>query len=480
MKSPTTNKKVFINTITQFLGKMLTITASFFIVKIVAEFGADFYGNYVTSYEFLAFFGIIADAGLFTIAVREMSKNPQKTAFILGNIFSMRLLLIIFVTILAGISAQFIPSYSPLVKTGIWITGVSMALTIIAGTLSSVLQSRMKIHYFSGSLVLGKIILAILIYSLTKFYTTTKSPEKIFILMLISGVIANFIFALSTFYFTQKEVKISLKFDFNWWKKTLKTSIPYGVSLILQTLYLRADLVIISIILGATAVGIYGISARILESFLILGVFFGQAILPKLSAEEKNLQKYQQTLIWGLEKCLIFAFPLITGTYLFAPEIITLLSNSSYLSPENSIGADKILLILIPTILFAYLNQLFSFGLVSKNKQNYLLIVNSIALFLNISLNLLFLKPYGIITAAISTLFCEFIVFILLTHKTFKKLNPKFNYFNIFIIITSNLSIFTLIFLTPLAQNLMLSVAVYSLIYGSLLFLFRNNLFKTK
>ena len=181
MKSPTTNKKVFINTITQFLGKMLTITASFFIVKIVAEFGADFYGNYVTSYEFLAFFGIIADAGLFTIAVREMSKNPQKTAFILGNIFSIRLLLIIFVTILAGISAQFIPSYSPLVKTGIWITGVSMALTIIAGTLSSVLQSRMKIHYFSGSLVLGKIILAILIYSLTnKFIHNRKISHCIY------------------------------------------------------------------------------------------------------------------------------------------------------------------------------------------------------------------------------------------------------------------------------------------------------------
>ncbi len=70
-----TNKKVLGNVFAQFFGKVLTVAAAFFVVKVVSGFGREFYGEYVTAYEFLAFFGILADMGLFAIAVRDMSKD---------------------------------------------------------------------------------------------------------------------------------------------------------------------------------------------------------------------------------------------------------------------------------------------------------------------------------------------------------------------------------------------------------------------
>jgi len=441
-----TKKNVLSNAFAQMIGKVLTVLASLFVVKIVAGFGTDYYGNYVTAYEFLAFFGIIADAGLFSIAVREIAKgeslNKEDKASandmivdtdskfrcspecILGNVFSMRLLLVIIVTVLAGVIAQYVPSYPPIVKTGIWITGISMALTIIAGTLSAILQARMKIHYFATSLVLGKILLATLIFTVSK--RIELFGDHLFFTMLWAGVVSNIVFCGLVAFFASREIRIRLKFHFDWWKHIFRKALPYGLALVLQTLYLRLDIVLISIILGSTAVGIYGISTRVLESFLVLGVFFGQAILPKLSKEEHNPVQMSNTLMWGIEKLLTFSLPIIVGCSFFSSEIIELLSSTEFLSSDGFIGSDKILFILIPTIFFAYFNQLFSFSLVASNRQNYLLKVNATALILNGVLNLMFLQKYGIIAAAISTVFCEAVVLLLLVHEIRKHLIYNF------------------------------------------------------
>lgn len=473
-------RKVLSNTIAQFLGKLLTITASLVIVKIITNIGTEFYGSYLTTYEFLAFFGIIADAGLFVIAVREMSKQPQRSEYILANIFSMRLLLILGVMMLAGVSAQFVPTYSPEVKLGIWITALSMGLTIVAGTLSSILQARMKIQYFSGSLVLGKILLATIIFITYLKAGFTGDLDSVlgtgvFFAMLWAGVISNVIFAGLVAYFAGREVPISLGFDFSWWKKIFSVSLPYGLALILQTLYLRVDIIIISIMLSANQVGIYGVSTRVLESLLILGVFFGQAILPRLSTEEHDHNKAQKTLQWGMEILLICSLPIIIGISKFAPEIIELLSSKEFLSTPEFFGADKALLVLIPTIFFAYFNQLFTFTLVAKNRQKYLLLVNGIALTINAILNIIFLPRFGIIAAAISTILCEIIVFGLLTKEIILHYNiMPFWTKNMGIIIFANIILVLEIYLTPLRENLTLAAAVGSLTYFVILWSYRH------
>ena len=458
-----TNSKVLWNTLSQFGGKILAIFASFVVIKIVTQFGTEFYGEYVTTYEFLAFFGIIADAGLFAIAVREMVQDKKRTEFILGNIFSMRLLLVLGVMILAGICAQFIPSYSPLVKTGIWITAISMGLTIIAGTLSSVLQSRMKIQYFSGALVFGKIILAGLIFWISQ----STLGGNLLLNFLWAGVISNTIFAITVTWFASREVKIHLYWDWEFLKKTLRISLPYGLALILQTLYLRLDILLISLILGAAAVGTYGAATRVMESLLVLGVYFGQAMLPKISSEEKNNCAVEKSLVWASEKLLLLALPIIIGIEIFAPDIIRLLSSDAFLSSTLNLGSETILRILVPTIFFAFFNQLFSFTLVAKNRQNYLLLVNTIALGLNAGLNLFFLSRFGILAAAVSTVFCEIIVFSLLVREIQSHWKLPFRVSNIFRIIVLNGIILIELLFTPTGSSLFLGIIIVGITYTS-------------
>lgn len=466
-----TSRNVLINTFSQFIGKLGTVIASLIVVKIVASYGTAFYGNYVTAYEFLAFFGIMADAGLFAIAVRDITRADGKKKpthspeFIFGNLLSMRLGLILFFTILAGTVVQLVPNYPDIVKIGVWITGLSMALTIVAGTLSAILQARMKIYWFSGSLFLGKVILAGLIGLIAWQWQADQTLDQLFYTFLWAGVLSNLIFVSLVFYFARREINIRLQFDPAYWAKTFKTSLPYGLALILQTLYLRVDLILISIILGAQAIGIYGIAARIMESFLILGVFFGQAILPKLSHKEDDQAHANYTLYWGAEKLLIFSLPIVIGTWFFASDIVLILSNQEFLTGTAFLGADTILKILIPTVFFAFFNQLFSFALVSKNTQHFLLFVNAGALLLNLALNLHFIPQYGLLAAAASTVFCEILVLAALAWKIDKHFDWELNGWNLALIFGLNAFILSLLSLTPLGQHLLLALPICALIY---------------
>lgn len=472
----TSHQKVLGNALAQFLGRALTAITSFVIVKLVTSVGAEFYGNYVTAYEFLAFFGILADAGLFAIAVREMARARERSEQILGNIFSLRLILIVAVVLIAGVSAQLVPNYAPYVRTGIWITALSMALTIVAGTLSSVLQARMKIQKFAGSLVAGKILLAALVFFIIRNFEFFGTPVHGFFALLWAGVISNVLFAILVSFFAAREVPIRLHWDTVFLKRILRDSLPYGLALILQTLYLRLDVVLISILLGAKAVGIYGVPTRILESFLVLGVFFGQAILPRISEQEKDADAMNRTLAWGMEKLLLFSLPIVIGISAFAKEIVLLLSSPEFLSAEGFLGSNGVLQILIFTIFFAFFNQLFTFTLVAKNRQNYLLLVNGIALGMNAVLNILFLESFGLIAAVLSTIGCEIVVFALLVREIKKHFSPKFSSKNLTMILLANALISAEIFLTPVGKNLFWAIGICGATYLAMLWPIRKRL----
>lgn len=475
------NKKILGNAFAQFGGKFITMFTSFLIVKLITAVGVSFYGQYVTAYEFLAFFGIIADMGLFAVAVREISKadslnissnSPEfeleSPEFILGNLLSLRLLLVLAVIFFAGFSAQFVSQYSAELKLGIWITAISMGLTIFAGTLSSVLQARMKIPRFSASLVTAKIILAGLIFFILK-NTEIFAGFNIFFTLLWAGVISNFVFASLVWYFVSREIKIRLLWNIQFIKKTLKETLSYGLALVLQTLYLRIDMILISMILGISAAGIYGVATRVLESILVLGVFFGQAMLPKISAQENDTKKSSASLVWGIEKLLIFSLPIVIGVSFFSRYLVLLLSSNDFISTVTELRSDTILKILIPTVFFAFFNQLFTFTLVAKNLQRKLVLINGLALALNAILNLIFLKEYGIVAASISTVICEVLVFILLFREISRHFTFPFSMRNMGLIFLANLAIFVEIFFTPLRDNLLLAVLVCGITYLGIL-----------
>lgn len=384
------------------------------VIKITTRYlGAAGYGDYTQVYEFLALFGIAADLGLFTIAVREMSDKEEDIPKIIGNVLSLRTILIFITMALAIIAAFLIPKYdNTKVPLGVAIASISTFLTILNGTTTSVLQAKLKMHIASATTVLGKIISTGAMFYII-FWGFPQDSEIGFYMLLFAGVLGNFIMVITTDHYVRKITPLEFRFDFDFWKSVLIKALPYGLALILNTIYFRIDSLFIYYIRGEKEAGIYGVAMKMLEQFSILPLYFMNSVLPVLTrAIKEKTQKYQDIIRYSFDFLVSMSVPMVVGGVILAFPIVFIFSTPEFLSRlgEGYYGSDIAFQILIFALLFQFVNVLFSFILIAVNKQIKLLYISAVAVIFKIVSNAIVVPEYGFRGAAITSVISEFII----------------------------------------------------------------------
>ncbi len=474
-------RKILSNTAWQIFGKVLVALLGLAVVKISTSYlSVDGYGQYIVVYEFLAFFGIAADLGLFTIAVKEMSEDEDNIPKIIGNILSLRTILVIATMLLAVATAFLIPKYQgSLIPLGVAIASLTVFITILNGTITSVLQAKLQMHWSSITTVIGKIIsLAFMIYVV--FWGFPDDTTIGFHMLLVAGVIGNLVMLISTAHFVRKITPLTYRFDLKLWKAILKKSLPYGLALILNTIYFRIDSLLISFIRGSGEVGIYGVAMKMLEHFSILPLYFMNSVLPVLTKKIKeNTDRYKQVISYAFDFLAAMSVPMVVGGVILAYPIIFIISTPEFLSrlSEGFYGSDVALQILIFALLFQFLNVLFAFILIALDKQAKLLYINAIGAAFNIIANLLIIPSFGFRGAAITSVLSELIILVATYVTARKYLKFKISLKNFGKIIISALTMGAVIhFLQPITYqyiqnwNVLLLIPIGILVYAAMLF----------
>ena len=426
-------RKILENTFIQVLGKLITAGLSIVVLKIISGYlGTAGYGDYTTVYQFLAFFGIIADFGIYTITVKEMSRDEKKIPMILGNILGLRTLLTIFAMILAVITAFLIPSYSnTVIPLGVMIATLATFFTLLNGTISSVLQVHLKMQYTTISLVIGKIA-GVLYMAWIAYYVFTNDPITGFYHLILAGVIGNLVMFFITTYYVRRYTSIIYKFDFSFWKRIFKASLPFGVALVLNTIYFRLDVLLMTFLLPHTQtladgtnscastlcsdieVGLYGVAMRILEMLVIIPIYFMNSVLPVMTRfiEEQN-KKIRELVQYSFDFLITSGIPLLVGGFILAVPIIILISNNEFVSGNVYVfGSDIAMRILMFAMLFSFVNALFGFILVVLNQQIKLMYINAGCVLFNLIGNLLVIPYWGFRGAALTSVLSELFILI--------------------------------------------------------------------
>ncbi len=409
-------RKILGNTIAQVLGKVLVAILGLAVVKISTSYlSVEGYGEYILIYEFLAFFGIAADLGLFTIAVKEMSEDEKQIPKIIGNILSLRTILVVATMSVAIIMAFLIPKYQDTrIPLGVAIASITVIITILNGTISSVLQTKLKMQIASATTVLGKLI-SVSFMAYVVFYGFPDDTTTGFYMLLVAGIIGNLVMLLTTNYYVRKITPLKYRFDIDLWKDVLKKSLPYGIALILNTIYFRIDSILISLMRGQGEVGIYGVAMKMLEHFAILPLYFMNSVLPVLTrAIKEKSDKYKEIIRYAFDFLAALAVPMVVGGVILAFPIIFIVSTPEFLSriSEGFYGSDIAFQILIFALLFQFLNVLFAFILIALNKQTKLLYINGVCVIFNLVANIIVIPIYGFRGAAITSVLSELCILI--------------------------------------------------------------------
>ncbi|MDD4351824.1 MAG: glycosyltransferase [Candidatus Gracilibacteria bacterium] len=367
-----TARKIVSNTFAQVGAKFINALISVLIVRFITGYMAEAgYGRYTLVYEFVAFFGIAIDLGLFTILVDRMAKDKGNIPTILGNFLSLRIFLSFLAAIIASLVVLAIPMYSWELKIGVMIAAFSIGLNLTSITLSSVLQVYLKMTWNAFALVFGKALMLLYIWAVVTY-------DLGFIQLILAGLANNLIVLVLTGFFVLRFTKITLKWNLKEWKKLILSNLPYGLSITLPAVYMHLGPILLGQMrpeaVAQAEVGIYGVSLRIYELLILIPFAFMNSALPSIARSLKDKWRLNDIIQNSLDFLVILGLGILAGAAVLSPEIVGLVSKGEGFAPSAIV-----LRFLTLAMFFTFINNIFSYLLLSLEKAKHLLLINFVA-----------------------------------------------------------------------------------------------------
>jgi len=423
-------KKIAYNTIISIGARVIGVALSLVSLGLIARYlGKEDFGSYSLVLAFLSIFNILADLGLYSLMTREISRPEADEKKIASNIFSLRIVVLLISLVIAVLLIWLFP-YPSKVKIGVIIGSFSFLFLSSSQVLMGIFQKYLRTDKAALAEVIGRIFqLALVAYFIFADFG--------FFFILVALVISSGLIFLLNFIFARQHIPISLSFDKEYWKKIIKTTLPIAVSIVLTLIYFKIDSVFLSLnFINRSSsnpivdVGIYNIAYKVLEGIIFIPSMFVGLIMPLLSEFAfSHRDKFKKIFQKSLDIIIIFAIPAVIGIFFLSSPIVRLIGG------ENFNESVFILQILSFAIGLIFLGTLFGNSIIALNKQKTGAWIYFSGMLFNIITNLIFIPKYSYLGAAITTVFTEFLVTLLMFILIWKTIS----YFPLFGVIFKSL-----------------------------------------
>jgi O-antigen/teichoic acid export membrane protein len=407
--SKTVKKRVTISVLSQVANQLFVGLCGVVVLKVMTnDLGTRSYGLYVTIVTFVSTFALLTDLGLNVITAREIVKHPNNTKEILSNNMGLRLFLcIVAIPVISGVGLIFYPHASNELRLGILLMSCYLIFDSIWATSGSYFASKVRsdvsavISTIQQSLfLLCAVGVAVIGWGLFGFLSS-------YVLTIAIG---------SGLYLWKVRKYVNIRA----WRSILGMSITLGVISIINVLYLKADSIMISVILGTTAVGIYGVAYSLVNVFLYLSGYLMGALTPSLAVSKG--EEFSQIVQKAFHFMIIFACLLAVGGFFVRHDIVLLVSSEKFTNAASPFA------ILAFASVFSYVNSVFGYASVAVNKHHKFIYVSAATLFLNVCINLIFIPRYGMAGAAWATVISEFLAMVMGYYLFRKQTGVKLNF----------------------------------------------------
>jgi len=419
-------RKIAYNTIVSAGARIIAVALSLVSIGFITRYlGKEGFGNYSLILAFLYVFNILADFGLYSLMTREISRPGADEKKIASNIFTLRIVALLIFLGLGVILVWFFP-YTNQVKLGVVIVSLGYFFLSASQVLMGVFQKYLRIDKAGFADIIGRLIQLGLVVIFIRLNLGFFSILWALIISCFGNFILNWIF-------TRKHIALTLAFDFSLWKEIIKVAIPIAASLVLVLIYFKFDTIFLSLkfinrssINPMVDVGIYNVAYKILEGLIFFPSMFVGIIMPLLSKFAfSNLDEFKKTFQKTLDVLIIFIVPLIMGILFLSLPVVVLIGGDQF-----KVSAP-VLQILSFAIGLIFLGNLFGHSIIALNKQKAGAWIYFSGMIFNVLTNLLFIPRYSYFAAASTTVATELLVTVLMMYLIYKTIHylPRFNIF---------------------------------------------------
>jgi len=296
-----------------------------------------------------------------------------------------------------------------------------------------------------------------------------------FFAILVALIISAALTFIFNFFFARKYIPLTLAFNFSYWKKFLKAALPIAASVVLTLIYFKIDSIFLSLgfINRSSAnpisdVGIYSIAYKVLEGLIFFPAMFVGLIMPLLSkyafSQPEQFKKiFQKTL----DMLIVFIIPLIIGLLILSLPLVVLIGGKEFSA------SALVLQILSLAIGLIFLGNLFGCSIIALNKQKIGAWIYFGGMVFNVIANLIFIPKYSYLGAAMTTVFTELLVTVLMFVLIWKTISYFPSLKIIFKTLFAGLTMGAVIYYFQ-NWNLFLLIGLGAVIYVGMLYLIKG------
>lgn len=391
------------NTTVLLIASVINYILGFFTTLYTARYlGTEGFGILSLALAFTGIFGVFTDLGLGTLTVREVSRNKNLANKYIGNTAVMKLILALLTFGLVAL-VVYIIGYPKNVSNIIYFITFSVILTAFTGIFNSIFQAFQKMEYIAICTILNAVLMLIGVL-IVAYYNL-----GIIILALLYFIVSGVILIVTFLIYSWKLFFPKIEVDLSFWKPTIKESLFFGLSSILIVIYFYIDSIMLSVMVGNSAVGIYNAAYKLIFVLLFIPNVFIVSIFPIMSQHFKSSKdilklEYEKSFKYLF---VIAVFIFVYG-FVFADKIILVIYGTEY---TLAVAALQILIGVIPII---FITSLFGNILGAIDRQRMVTFVAGLNALLNVVLNLILIPKFSYMGASAATVLTETLGFILM------------------------------------------------------------------
>lgn len=383
----------------QLVGRALTMAFGLVTIGVLTRaFSTSEFGDYTTGLTFLQFFGVIVDFGLtltLTVMISEKGADQKR---IVKNLFSMRLLSSILVFGLAPIAVLAFP-YSSSVRDVVLVGALGYLFMASSTLLVGVFQKNGVMWRAALAETLNRAILLALVVGVTTMGLGLQA-------IILATVLANLVWLVATVVLARPFVKVGFGFDADIWKDAIRRSWPIALSIAFNLIYLKGDILFLSLFRPSADVAVYGVAYKVLDVLTALPVMFMGLLLPVLVADwsEGRRDAFRSHLARAFDLFAVITIPLAVGGQAVGAPLIALIAGNGY---EAS---GPLLQILLFALVAVFFSSLYGHAVVAVEKQKVMIFGYAATALLATVGYLTLIPRYGSWGAALVTLGAELFI----------------------------------------------------------------------
>ncbi len=397
------SRKIASSALWQIASQAAMAVLSILAAKFVAiGLSKELAGYYNSAYGYLQIFAILADFGLYAVAVREVSKAEDKGG-VLGTILVLRVAITVLALGTAVISVFLVPAWhgTPFPRS-VAIASFVPFFTLLAGVLRAAFQVTYKMHFVFVAEVLQRIFttigMAVFILMGVRL-TSDVQVEEAFLWLGAAGAAVLF---LVSFLYAERLIRIRPRFDWALMKEMLTLAAPFGLAYLFITLYRQLDVVFIAVLRPDFAVqnAAYGFAGRVEDMAFLIPTFLLNSALPVLTERIGRKEDVSRLLGKTLFTLLMTGSVFLLFAFFWARPLTLLFATSHYLSTAAEPGTDTAFrLMSLPMFLNGIVLFCFYVSL-ALHSWKRLLANFGVAVAFTVGLNLWWTGAYGFVGAA--------------------------------------------------------------------------------